>query len=86
MNKLPDDFIEIVEIKKIKSWSVDNCTKCNYPFYFMFRQGNVFYDDSCDCIDRDKSRKSTWGEVAETFNNTKSEELAEKYHQFWKLD
>ena len=86
MTKIPDDFMEIVKIKKIKAWEVNRCSKCNEAFYFMFRQGSVFYDDSCDCSPRDKSRKSSWGEVAETFNNAKSEELTEKYHQFWKLD
>ncbi|MBA6232220.1 MULTISPECIES: hypothetical protein [unclassified Colwellia] len=86
MTKIPDDFIEIVEIKKIKVWAVKKCTKCNESFYFMFRQGSVFYDNSCDCSQRDKSRKSSWGEVAEVYNKPESKELAEKYQTFWQLD
>ena len=86
MTKLPDDFMEIVEIKKIRAWPVNSCGKCDVPFYFMFRQGNVFYDDSCDCFDRDKSRKSSWGEVAKVFNNPDSIDLAKKYEEFWLLD
>ncbi|PCH93822.1 MAG: hypothetical protein COB83_13085 [Gammaproteobacteria bacterium] len=86
MNKLPDDFKEIVKIKKIRAWSVDECAKCHAKFNFMFRQGKVFFDGTCDCSPRDKSRISTWGEVAEVYNNQQSLVLKEKYQLFWKLD
>jgi hypothetical protein len=86
MNKLPDDFMEIVEIKKIKAWAVNACSICNEPFYFMFRQGNVYFDDTCECSPRDKSRNSSWGEVAKVYNSQQDPVLVKKYFLFWKLD
>lgn len=86
MAKLPDHFMEIVEIKKIKAWQIGQCDKCKEGIYFMFRQGKVYFDETCDCSPRDKSRVASWAEVAETFNSAKNPKVKQKYTDFWHLD
>ena len=86
MEKVSDDFKFIAEAKKIRYWETNKCPKCKEGMGFMYKGGQVYRDDTCDCSSRDMSRQSNWGEVAEFYNNQQCEKLLEQYHLFWKLD
>lgn len=82
MKRTIEDFQKVIESKNIKKWSIHECSFCDYPCGFIFREGNVFYDSGCNCSFRD-FRDSDYEEVLEHYECQKHPEVIKKMNEFW---
>lgn len=83
---IPDSFEFIAKTKKIRYWEVSKCDDCEESIGFLIQKDNVYFDETCDCSPRDKSRTSSWAELAEVYSNEKNEQKVQQFQKFWSID
>lgn len=68
MEKTSEDFKTAVAKKNIQFWPIHNCSICEYPCGYVFKDDQVFYDNGCYCTYGQNLNPQDWGDVARQYN------------------
>jgi len=79
----PEEFQKQVKEKRIAYWHIGECWMCNYPLGFHFIDGNVFYDNGCNCTSGRNLNPRTWEQIAEMYNMQSNPKFIKKMDKFF---
>jgi hypothetical protein len=80
----PIEFEKQAIDKGITKWLIHDCSMCGYPCGYYFEQnGEVYYDNGCDCTRRYVYRKVSWEDVANHYNIQDHPDCIKRYDNFW---
>ena len=77
------DFKEQTEKNNITRWDIHKCSMCSYQCSYHFIDGNVFYDNGCDCTSGQNLNPRSWDDVAEQYNIQSYPKVIKKMNEFW---
>ena len=81
--RTPEEFKEQAEKLNITFWPGHNCSLCGYQVGFYFADGNVSYDNGCDCTSGQNLNPRTWEDVAKRYNMQSHPEVISRMDEFW---
>lgn len=83
--KSAEVFRQRVNDLAIKEWEVSHCSICGYPFRYLFKGNEVWWDPGCHC--KTKSYEPlTWRDVATYYNMKSAPDIIAEMDEFWKFD
>jgi len=83
--KTAKEFEKKVKEENITEWLGHNCTLCGYQVGYHFIEGNVYYDNGCDCTNGKNLNPRTWEDVAERYNMQTHPDVIKRMNNFWKF-
>ncbi len=84
--RIPSEFQKAAEKHKIEAWLFRECSICNSPIGYRFRNGTVLFCGGCACSDTYGPQRGTWADVADLYNMQTYPETIAKFDKFWHFD
>lgn len=81
--KTAQDFKEQAEKNKITWWNIHDCSMCGYPCGYLIHNGEVSYDNGCNCTGSENINPRTWEDIAGQYNMQSSPNIIQEYDKFW---
>lgn len=83
MERTAKDFKERAEKEKMIGWHLRNCSICKSPIGYIFKEGSVYFDSSCNCsLIKTEPRLKSWEDI-EAFYNMQSEAVKVGMDKDW---
>lgn len=84
--KTGEDFKKQALKHNISYWIMRNCSICDYPLKYVFENGEVYFDSSCNCTNFYNLQLRSWENVANYYNMQTDENVIKEMDSFWKFD
>lgn len=84
--KTAKDFEDVIKNRgpQFQQWNIHDCSICGYPCGYVFENGHVRYDSSCDCVKYGSSIKyRTYQEIADHYNMEDHVDCIKEMNKYW---